>query len=63
MPEYSLDYFLGDKPDAELTNSLIAEACQTLRRNHADTLAILGNEQIIGKLAEVANLWLSPEYE
>ncbi len=63
MPEHSLDYFLADKPNAELTDSLVTEACQTLRRNHADTLAFLGNEQIISKLAEVANLWLSPDYE
>jgi hypothetical protein len=62
MPEQSLDYFLADKPGAELTHSLITEACQTLRRNRNETLATLGNEQIISKLAEVASLWRSPDY-
>jgi len=62
MPEPSLDYFLADKPGAELTHPLIAEACQTLRRNRNEYLATLGNEQIISKLAEVGNLWRSPYY-
>ena len=62
MPEQPLDYFLADKPGAELTHSLIAEASQTLRRNCNEYLATLGNEQIISKLAEVANLWRSPDY-
>ena len=62
MPEQPLDYFLADKPGAELTHSLIAEASQTLRRNRNEYLATLGNEQIISKLAEVANLWRSPDY-
>ena len=62
MTEQSLDYFLADKPGAELSHSLIAEACQTLRRNRNEYLATLGNEQIISKLTEVANLWRSPDY-
>ena len=62
MPEQPLDYFLADKPGAELTHSLIAEASQTLRRNCNEYLATLGNEQIISKLAEVGNLWRSPDY-
>ena len=63
MPKSSLDYFLGDKPGAELTGSLIVEACQTLRHNRDDYLAQVGNEPIIAKLTEVAALWRSPDYE
>jgi hypothetical protein len=62
MPEQPLDYFLADKPGAQPTHSLITEASQTLRRNRNEYLATLGNEQIIFKLAELANLWRSPDY-
>ena len=63
MPETSLDYFLADKPGAELTGTLVTDACQTLRHNRDDYLAQVGNEPIIAKLAEVASLWRSPNYE
>ena len=63
MPEPSLDYFLADKQGAELTGTLITEACQALRHNRDDYLALVGNEPIIAKLIEVANLWRSPDYE
>jgi len=63
MPETSLDYFLADKPGAELTATLVTEACQTLRHNRDDYLAQVGNEPIIAKLTEVAGLWRSPDYE
>ena len=55
MPEPSLDYFLADKQGAELTGTLITEACQALRHNRDDYLALVGNEPIIAKLIEVAN--------
>ena len=57
MPETSLDYFLADKPGAELTGTLVTDACQTLRHNRDDYLAQVGNEPIIAKLAEVASQW------
>ena len=63
MPKPSLDYFLADKQGAELTGTLITEACQALRHNRNDYLALVGNEPIIAKLIEVANLWRSPDYE
>ena len=63
MPKPSLDYFLADKQGAELTGTLITEACQALRHNRDDYLALVGNEPIIAKLIEVANLWRSPDYE
>ena len=63
MSEASLDYFLADKPGAELTATLITEACQTLRHNRDDYLAQVGNEPIIAKLTEVSGLWRSPDYE
>ena len=63
MFEQSLDYFLADKQGADLSNTLIAEACQTLRTNRGEHLAQIGNESIISKLTEAASLWLSPDYE
>jgi hypothetical protein len=63
MSEAQLDYFLADKPGAELTATLVTEACQALRHNRDDYLAQVGNEPVIAKLTEVASLWRSPDYE
>ena len=63
MLEQSLDYFLADKQGADLSDTLIAEACQTLRTNREEYLVQIGNETIISKLVEAASLWLSPDYE
>ena len=63
MLEKSLDYYLADKPDAELSSKLIAEACQSLKHNRDEYLAQIGNETIISKLVETASLWQSPDYE
>ena len=63
MPETSLDYFLADKPNAELSGRLVTDACQTLRHNRDGYLAQIGNEPLIAKLVEVAELWRSPDYE
>ncbi|MAH76223.1 MAG: hypothetical protein CBC62_09245 [Opitutia bacterium TMED102] len=63
MFKQSLDYFLADKQGADLSDTLIAEACQTLRTNRGEYLAQIGNESIISKLTEAASLWLSPDYE
>ena len=62
MFEKSLDYYLADKPDAELGSKLIAEACQSLKHNRDEYLAQIGNETIISKLVETASLWQSPDY-
>ena len=58
-----MDYFLADKPDADLSETLIAEACQTLKNNRDDYLAQIGNETIISKLVEIGSLWSSQDYE
>ena len=63
MLDFSLDYFLADKEGADLSDTLIAEACQTLRANRGEYLVQVGNESIISKLVEAASLWLSPDYE
>ena len=63
MLEQSLDYFLADKQGADLSDTLIADACQTLRTNREEYLVQIGNETIISKLVEAASLWLSPDYE
>ena len=63
MLEQSLDYILADKQGADLSDTLIAEACQTLRTNREEYLVQIGNETIISKLVEAASLWLSPDYE
>jgi len=57
------DYFLADlPPEATLTSSMIAEACQTLRRNRERYLAIRSTEHIIGVLGAVAHDWLQDDY-
>ena len=63
MFESSLDYFLADKQGADLSGTLITEACQSLRTNREEYLAQVGNESIISKLVEAASLWLSPDFE
>ncbi len=63
MLNQSLDYFLADKQGADLSETLISEACQTLRANREEYLVQIGNESIISKLVETASLWRSPDYE
>jgi len=53
------DYFLADLPPAAaLTPALIAEACQTLKRNRAHFLADRSTRQVIELLSHVAAEWL-----
>ena len=63
MLDQSLDYYLADKPDADLGGKLIAEACRSLKYNRDEYLAQIGNETIISKLVETAALWQSPDYK
>jgi Acyl-CoA reductase (LuxC) len=57
------DYFLADlPPEATLSPSMIAEACQTLRRNRERYLTNRSTEQIIGVLSAVALDWLQDDY-
>jgi hypothetical protein len=57
------DYFLADLPaEAELTATLITEACQTLKRNREQYLANRSTESIIRFLDRLAQDWLSADY-
>ncbi len=57
------DYFLADlPPEAVLTSPLIAEACQTLKRNRAGYLAERSTRNMVQVLARVAANWCDSEY-
>lgn len=56
------DYFLADLPgEAEISGSLIAEACQTLKRNRERFLLWRSTASLIDAIATVAADWLSPQ--
>ena len=57
------NYFLADLPPAaELTPTMLTEACATLRRNRAQFLAPRRTDEIIRVLCRVADNWLDAEY-
>lgn len=57
------NYFLADLPsEATLTAPMIAEACQTLRRNRQAYLASRSTQTLIELLSGVAENWLQPDY-
>ena len=57
------NYFLADlPPEAELTPTVITEACQTLKRNREKYLAGRPTQSLIRLLADVAESWLQPGY-
>ena len=57
------NYFLADLPaEAPLTAQLLTEACQTLKRNRAQYLAIRPTEAVIRTLTGVAEDWLADDY-
>ncbi len=57
------NYFLADLPaEAALTATLIAEACQTLRRNRQRYLANRSTESLVNTLSNLAKDWLEPDY-
>ena len=56
------NYFLADlPPEAVLSPAMIAEACQTLKRNREHYLATRSTESLIKTLSRVADSWLQPE--
>jgi hypothetical protein len=56
------NYFFADlPPEAVLSPAMMAESCQTLKRNRAKFLARRTTDDIIKLLCEVAAGWLSPE--
>jgi Acyl-CoA reductase (LuxC) len=58
-----VNYFLADlPPSAELTPTLITEACQTLKRNRECYLAERTTESIVKILDTLGRDWLDPEY-
>jgi hypothetical protein len=57
-----LHYFLADlPPEAALSPRMIAEACDTLKRNREKFLASRSTEDVVKILCEVAADWLLPE--
>jgi Acyl-CoA reductase (LuxC) len=56
------DYFLADlPPEATLSPALLAEACQTLKRNRGRYLVGRSTEQLVKVLSDVAAGWLKPD--
>ena len=57
------NYFLADlPPEAVLSSTMIAEACQTLKRNRERYLAGRSTESLIKTLSRVADAWLEPDH-
>jgi hypothetical protein len=55
------NYYIADLPaDAELTPTLITEACQTLRRNREQYLARRTTTQLVALLGRLGEQWLMP---
>ena len=57
-----LNYFLADlPPEAVLSSTMIAEACQTLKHNRERYLASRSTESLVKTLSRVADAWLEPD--
>jgi hypothetical protein len=57
------NYFLADlPPEATLTPSMIAEACQTLKRNRTQYLAARSTSHLVKVISETSANWLQPDY-
>jgi hypothetical protein len=57
------EYFLADlPPGAELTGSMITEACLTLRRNREAYLLTRSTQSLVELLSAVAERWLEPRF-
>jgi hypothetical protein len=58
------NYFLVDlPPEATLTATMVTEACQTLKRNRERCLATRSTQSIIAVLCNVAQDWLTADFE
>jgi hypothetical protein len=58
------NYFLADlPPEATLSPMMIAEACQTLKRNREQYLANRSTQSLVNFLSELAENWLEPEFQ
>ncbi len=57
------NYFIADlPPDAELSPTLIAEACLTLKRNREQYLVTRATASLIQRLSDTAENWLDADY-
>ncbi len=57
------NYFLADlPPEAVLSSGMIAEACQTLKRNRERYLAERSTPALVRLLSGIAENWLEPDY-
>ncbi|HWW00865.1 MAG TPA: acyl-CoA reductase [Candidatus Acidoferrum sp.] len=57
------NYFLADlPPEATLTAAMVAEACQTLKRNRERYLALRSTQSLVALLSDVGQSWLQPDY-
>jgi Acyl-CoA reductase (LuxC) len=56
------NYFLADlPPEATLSPAMLAEACQTLKRNRERYLAGRSTQQLVKVLSDVAAAWRQPD--
>jgi hypothetical protein len=56
------NYFIADLAEAELTSTMIREACQTLKRNRESYLLHRSTSDLVRVLSEVAEHWMQPDY-
>lgn len=57
------DFFIADlPPEASITTELIADACQTLKRNRALFLRDRSTHSLVRALTDLAASWLEPDY-
>ena len=57
------NYFLADLPvEAELSPTIVTEACRTLKRNREQYLAQRRTDNLIQVLSHLAGEWLLPDY-
>src|SRR5271154_49543 len=57
------NYFIADlAPEATLSPTMIAEACQTLKRNREQFLANRSTQSLVNFLSDLAENWRQPEF-
>jgi len=57
------NYFMADlPPEAEISASMIDDACLTLKRNREQYLANRSTQSLLERLGEIAGNWLQPDY-
>ena len=57
------NYFLADLPaEAEITPTMITEACHALKRNREQYLLTRSTRNLVARIAELAKEWVAPAY-